>query len=91
MRQRAAKRDSNEREIIDILEAAGCRVMQISGPGLPDLGVYRPSTGLLRLLEVKRRKAKLTPAQLESFPEWPVWVVRSPREALEAMEIELAA
>ena len=81
----AAKRDTNERNIIDTLTAAGCRVQQVSAAGFPDLVVYRPANGCVFLLEVKRPKAKLTLAQLKSFPTWPVIVVRSPKEALEAV------
>jgi Holliday junction resolvase len=86
MRQRAAKRDTNERAIIDALEEAGCVVQQVSAPGFCDLVVWKKSNGLLRLIEVKRPKARLTLKQLESFPRWPVWIVRSPEEALQAVE-----
>lgn len=51
--RRAAKRDANEREIIDALESAGAAVAQLSGEGIPDLLVsYRND---LTLLEVKDR------------------------------------
>lgn len=81
----AARRDTNERTIIDHLEAAGCEVMQLSARGCADLLVFKPSNGLLRLIEVKRPKGKLTEAQAAAFPRWPVWVCRTPAQALEAM------
>lgn len=84
----AAKRDGNEREIIDELERNGCRVMQLNGRGHPDLLVYRVATGLLRLMEIKQPKGKLTAAQREKFPEWPAWVCRTKEKALAAMEID---
>ncbi len=84
----AAKRDGNERDIIDELEEKGCTVMQLSGRGVPDLLVYRAATGLLRMMEVKQRKGKLTAAQAETFPLWPAWVCRTKEEARRAMGIE---
>lgn len=89
--RRAAKRDGNEREIITALESAGCRVMQLSGRAVPDLLVYRAATGLLRLMEIKQAKGRLTEAQRGRFPEWPAWVCRTKEQALEAMEIRGAA
>ncbi len=90
--RRAAKVDGNHSDIVTALRRCGCRVLSLAtiGKGVPDLLVFKRSTGLLRLLEVKAKKGRLTVAQLESFPQWPVWVVRSVPEALEAMEIEAA-
>lgn len=53
--RRAAKRDTNERKIIDALKAMGASVMQIDGENEPDLLVgYR---GRNYLMEVKYAKA----------------------------------
>lgn len=48
LHRRAAKRDANEREIIDALERCGAIVRQLSGEEVPDLLVgYRDRTYLL--------------------------------------------
>lgn len=90
--RRAAKVDSNHREVVAALRAAGCEVLDLSrvGGGCPDLLVYRTARGLLRLLEVKVAKGRLTELQQTKFMRLPVWVVRSPAEALAAMEVEIA-
>ena len=95
---RAAKRDDNERAIIDALRAAGCRVQQLTqGDGVPDLLVgMQPSTdkdARWVLLEVKdgdkpMSAQRLTPAQErwhEQFRHLPVFVVRSVDEAIEVI------
>ena len=90
--RRAAKVDANHREIVATLRAAGCEVLDLSrvGGGCPDLLVYRTARGLLRLIEVKTENGRLTKRQSIRFPLLPVWVVRSPAEALAAMEVEIA-
>jgi hypothetical protein len=88
--RRAPRRDINERAIIDHLEAAGCVVQQLSAKGVADLLVFRASNGLLRLIEVKQPKGKLTEAQRLAFPRWPGWVCRTPEQALAAMSVEVA-
>jgi hypothetical protein len=50
--RRAAKRDSNEQDIVDALEAIGATVTRLSGEGLPDLLVGLG--GSMWLLEVKQ-------------------------------------
>jgi hypothetical protein len=95
---RAAKRDDNERAIVDALRAAGCRVQQITqGDGVPDLLVGVPSTisrpARFCMLEVKdgdkpASAQRLTPQQErwhESYRHLPVFVVRSVDEALEVI------
>lgn len=80
----AAKRDANEKAIVAALRKAGCLVLFLSGPGTPDLLVARG--WLLRALEVKRPKGRLTKAQEARKCEgWPVTVVRTPEEALSAV------
>ena len=91
--RRAAKVDSNHREIVQALRRAGVAVQDLSavGRGVPDLLCAR--AGLNVLLEVKRPKAKgqsagtLTDEQIAWIDRWPtdVHVVTSPEEALRAM------
>ena len=76
----AAKRDANERSIIDALEKCGCSVAQLD---VIDLLVYR--AGKLFLLEVKARKGKLTPRQIAFRRNFPVHIVREPIDALRAV------
>jgi len=82
--RRAAKRDANERGIIDALERAGCQVWQLSQRGLPDLLVVR--AGVIYLLEVKDEiHGRLTPAQKDNLQRGlPFSVVTHPHEALYA-------
>lgn len=86
VRRRAAKRDGNERAIIDGLRAVGALVYPLSERGYPDLLVaYRDNT---YLLEVKARKGKLEDAQIEFRDNWTGGVlalVRTLDEALEAI------
>ena len=64
--RRAAKRDANEREIIDALERVGCAVWPISQEGMPDLYVQRADGAYW--LEVKEpKRGKLTKAQHENL------------------------
>jgi hypothetical protein len=84
----AAKRDANEGDIVKALEAAGWLVMKISDKGAPDLLCARK--GVLKLVEVKGPKGKLTPAQVESHQRLAaslvtVHVVTTPEEALAAV------
>jgi len=81
----AQKRDDNEREIIQALEAVGAQVWQLNETDIPDLLV-----GFRRqwfLLEVKGQQGKLQPGQKQFFEEvmGPAAVVRTQDEALEAI------
>lgn len=94
----AAKVDGNQRDIVKALRRAGVRVRITSslGSGFADLVCYRPATGLLRLLELKDgdkspSARKLTESEETFALEFPVWIVRSVREALAAMGIEVSA
>ena len=61
LHRRAAKRDANEREIIDVLKGIGCSVQQLSIKGCPDLLIgYHGKTFLA---EIKGDKDKLTTAE----------------------------
>ena len=64
----AAKRDANERSIIEALKDRGAAVCQLNEPGLPDLLVgFR---GLTILIEVKAAKAKLNDEQRAWHKAW---------------------
>lgn len=78
------RRDGNEREIIQALEAAACDVVQIDYPC--DLLVGRAGTN--HLLEVKLADGKLRTSQERFAETWrgaPVWVVRTVDEAFKAV------
>lgn len=81
--RRAAKRDGNERPIIDALRAAGATVEQLSKKGVPDLLVG--FQGQTFLMEVKESKGKLTPDEETWIAGWrgQVYIVRSVEQALE--------
>jgi Holliday junction resolvase len=93
--RRAAKRDDNEREIIDALENLGASVQQLSGSGIPDLliGIQ----GKTILFEVKdgskpRSERQLTPDQVKWHQDWrgsPVRVVETVDEAIAALSISI--
>lgn len=57
-----ARRDGNEKAIVDALEAQGFVVDRISGKGLPDLLVSK--AGRQWLVEVKTPKGIFKPAQI---------------------------
>jgi hypothetical protein len=83
--RRAAKRDRNERDIVEAFRAAGCSVEHLSGKGLPDLlvGITRD---LMVLVEVKGKKGQLTDDQVEWHDEWRgphPFVIRTVDEAVE--------
>ena len=80
--RRAAKRDSNESEIVERLRQLGAVVVRLSGAGVPDLLIsWR---GISRIAEVKRPKGKLTQAQIIFHREWsgePVPILTGPDDA----------
>lgn len=87
-----AKVDANHREIAAALRKVGCRVLSLAavGNGCPDLLVYVPRTGQIRMLEVKDgdkspSRRKLTRHQMRFHEDWPVAVVTCVDEALEAV------
>jgi hypothetical protein len=80
----AAKRDANERAIIDTLKANGCYVESVSGPGLADTLVHRK--GVLYRAEVKGAKRGLTERQVLNFAKAhracvATFILRTPRHA----------
>lgn len=89
--RKAAKRDKNEREIIETLTAIGCTVQQLSAKGVPDLlvGFQDPETGQPTnlLMEIKDKGGTLTPDQVAWINTWEgqVYVVYTVQEALLAV------
>lgn len=84
--RRAAKRDTSEALIVEALTAAGARVWRLSQPFDLLCGVG----GRFVVLEVKSGKGKLRPQQAADMAEChyrnlPVYVVRTPEEALQAI------
>ena len=81
-----ARRDSNEREIIEALKKIGCEVTTPMGePGMPDLLV---SLGRkLVMLEIKTDKGKVNSYQEDFHKRFKghCFVVRTAEEALEIM------
>lgn len=84
--RRAAKRDKNEKAIVEALTHVGASVEPLSGKGIPDLLVgFRSCT---YLLEVKMPGEKLTSHQFNWHGWWngqPVAVVYSASDALKAI------
>jgi hypothetical protein len=88
--------DENQISIVRGLRKAGCGVLSLAsfGGGCPDLLVYRRTTGLLHLLEVKDgdnkypSQVELTPAQVKFHKDWPVYVVNDIDEAFKAVGIK---
>jgi hypothetical protein len=98
-----ARRDGNERLIIDALEARGFQVTQINGKGVPDLLVsrrmplepdedVRPTDTVARmwLVEIKQPKGKLNAAQQIWHERWrgpKPIVLRTVEDALKFPEV----
>jgi len=74
-----ARRDANEQEIIEALQAVGAKVMQLDEFDL--LVGFRDQ---LYMLEVKTPQGRLNAKQARLFREWAghIWIVRSVDEAL---------
>ena len=85
--RRDAKVDQNQQEIITALRQIGASVypLHFAGKGCPDLMVgFR---GRNYLIEIKTQKGRLNADQRTFHQSWRghVAVVRSPREAVEAI------
>jgi Holliday junction resolvase len=86
--RRAARRDTNETAIVQALEAAGCTIARLSGPGVPDLLCLRQRR--LTLIEVKdgakaKSRQQLTPDQVRFHQRWaeaPLVILRSVPDAI---------
>lgn len=88
--RRAAKRDANEPAIVQALEAAGAKVWRLSLPLDLLVGVHGRFYVLEVKLEGERTPRKDRATQTETIAECqrkglPVYVVRTPEEALQAI------
>lgn len=84
LERRAAKRDANEREIIEALERVGCVVFQLDKPA----DILARRRGHWYLMEVKGPHGKLTGQQERDHARLPpgtIPIVRNPTEALLAV------
>lgn len=87
----AIHNDTNAKDVVAALRAAGCSVEWIASagervPGVPDLLVGK--SGRSMLVEVKSPKGKLSEAQERWIAAWrgcPIAIVRTPQEAVTAV------
>jgi hypothetical protein len=81
------KADQNQKAITDALKAVGARIFDMSGCGYgaPDICVLKPNKRDVVLIEIKTEKGALKKSQVDAHQEWPVKVVRTIQEALEAI------
>lgn len=77
-----AKRDANERAILDAIRGIYIYAWPVSGDGLPDLLTYHPRRRVWLPVEVKAPGGHLTPAQAETFRIAPFPVVETVADAL---------
>lgn len=90
--RRAARRDANERRVIDALRACGAYVKQINDEGLADLLVfYRGHTLILEVKDGDKPPSAraLTPAEQKFHDEWPgqnLYIVNSEHDALDILK-----
>lgn len=86
--RRAARLDANHNEIADAFRRLGFEVFDASrvGGGFPDLVCYHRATDRLMLVEVKTPKGGLKTTQEKFSARFPVKVVRSVDDAIEALE-----
>jgi hypothetical protein len=90
--RRVARRDANERRVIDALRACGAYVKQINDEGAFDLLVsYRGHTLLLEVKDGDKPPSAraLTPAESKFHAEWPgtnLYIVNSEHEALDILK-----
>ena len=84
MTRRAAKVDTTQKPIVDLLRAYGCKVLHLHrvGHGCPDRAVYHGKTWTF--LEVKSPGGKLTPAQenWHAHFDGAAFIVTTPEEAV---------
>jgi hypothetical protein len=89
--RRAAKVDAVQDQVVSALRAAGARVQSLAaiGKGCPDILVAHGDAedAELYLMELKTGKAEPNELQKKWHIEWmaPVYVVRSPDEALKVI------
>jgi hypothetical protein len=80
--RRFMRRDGNEQEVIDALEAKGAYVLKIAQVGAPDLIVF--FRGRSWLMEVKQPKGGFKPAQIRFRETWKGPEIHTVRSAVEA-------
>lgn len=88
---RNAKRDANEPDIIQVLEAQGFSVARINGAGVPDLVVGKGPT-FCRLVEIKQPKGTFKPKQITFRDSWrgpAIVTLRSVEDALKFMVLAM--
>ncbi len=86
--RRAAKRDASEKDIVKELKRVGCTVTQLSQRGVLDLLVGTPDKRFI-LMECKTGNGKLEDDQekfIKIHSGCPMFVVRTPEEAIAALE-----
>lgn len=79
-----ARRDANEPEIVDALEAEGYPVERIGNPG--DLLIWNPASRHWIVLEVKMPDGRLTPKQKdyrEENPDIDIPIVTTGEQAIQ--------
>lgn len=87
-----ARRDANERKVIDALRACGAYVKQINDEGLADLLIfYRGHTLIFEVKDGDKPPSAraLTPAEQKFHDEWPgqnLYIVNSEHEALDILK-----
>lgn len=85
----ACRVDANQRDIVELLEVTGHRVLVMKPPTPWDLTVWRVGGKSFVLLEVKTRTGRLTENQKAFWSAsegLPRFAVRSPEAALEAVK-----
>jgi len=85
---RAARRDENEPEIVEMLRRLNASVQPLSIKGIPDLLVGYDHVNYL--IEVKTAKGKLTPDQIDIHSTWKgqIGIARTVQEALAILGIK---
>lgn len=83
--------DSNHRDVVEVLERAGCKVLSLAGmgDGTPDILVSKGKKWMA-LVEIKDgnkppSKRKLTDDEITFHANWPVTTVISPADALDKL------
>jgi Holliday junction resolvase len=89
LHRRNPRRDSNERIIVQALEAQGFNVVRLSGAGVPDLVITK--AGRNWFCEVKTAKGKYKPAQLAFYERWTGPAIVTLRTVEDALKIMLLA
>ena len=86
----SAKRDDNEAQIVDALEACGATVQRLDAKGVPDLLVGYRNQNLLMEVKINglRKEAMLTVRQKEWLSKWNgQWtIVSTPNEAMKVLQ-----